>query len=283
MIAQSLSWQKGLPFKQYSPPRTAEFRIKFYALCQSNRWHVWSYIIYTGQGMELTPQFVNSNTNKTAENSDQTCWTSAGSQSHTLDEQTLYFSRDYWNQNRLWWQPTCQHKNCSFLGESQETGLVNTEETKEFCPSMRIRPWQQYDDTTISIHHTDEMRVCRQRQGNHGLLLSHFNFQVTEVVLKDQILESTYWNRSKFSSGMKSYSRGYSVLPFVIHMCPIHIWHTTNEVRLYNSLTWNCSDRSFNLLNTDWSCQCKIFNSKINGSSKYCHRLQYTGGSKFFC
>jgi macrodomain Ter protein organizer (MatP/YcbG family) len=35
-------------------------------LCESNSGYVWSFLVYTGKGMELAIQFVNAETNKTA-------------------------------------------------------------------------------------------------------------------------------------------------------------------------------------------------------------------------
>jgi hypothetical protein len=67
VIEESLTlWKGRLSFKQYVPLKAAKFGIKFYELCESSMGLVWSVIIYTGQGMELTNEFVNSETNKTA-------------------------------------------------------------------------------------------------------------------------------------------------------------------------------------------------------------------------
>jgi hypothetical protein len=67
VMDESLTLWKGcLSFKQYIPLKVAKFGIKSYELCESSTGYVWSFIIYTGQGMELTNEFVNSETNKTA-------------------------------------------------------------------------------------------------------------------------------------------------------------------------------------------------------------------------
>jgi hypothetical protein len=67
VIDESLTlWKSRLSFKQYIPLKAAKFGIKSYELCESSMGYVWSFIIYTGQGMELTNEFVNSETNKTA-------------------------------------------------------------------------------------------------------------------------------------------------------------------------------------------------------------------------
>jgi hypothetical protein len=40
--------------------------IKTYELCESSSGYVWSFLVYTGKGMELANQFVSAETNKTA-------------------------------------------------------------------------------------------------------------------------------------------------------------------------------------------------------------------------
>jgi hypothetical protein len=50
---------------QYVPLQTAKFRIKSYELYESSTVYEWSFIIYTGQGMEMINWFMNSDTNKT--------------------------------------------------------------------------------------------------------------------------------------------------------------------------------------------------------------------------
>jgi hypothetical protein len=43
-----------------------KFGIKTFELCKSSSGYVWSFLVYTGQGMELTNQYVTAETNKTA-------------------------------------------------------------------------------------------------------------------------------------------------------------------------------------------------------------------------
>jgi hypothetical protein len=59
-------WKCRLSFKQHIPLKAAKFGINSYELCESSTGYVWSFIIYTEQGMELTNQYVNFDTNKTA-------------------------------------------------------------------------------------------------------------------------------------------------------------------------------------------------------------------------
>jgi hypothetical protein len=54
-------------FRQYLPLNGAKFCIKTHEFCESSSSYVWSFLFYTGQGMELMNQFVITETNKTAE------------------------------------------------------------------------------------------------------------------------------------------------------------------------------------------------------------------------
>ena len=66
-IDESLTlWKGRLSFKQYLPLKAAKFGIKTFELCESSSGYVWSFLVYTGQGMELTNQYVTAETNKTA-------------------------------------------------------------------------------------------------------------------------------------------------------------------------------------------------------------------------
>ncbi|PNF40920.1 hypothetical protein B7P43_G14977 [Cryptotermes secundus] len=65
-IDESLTlWKGRLSFKQYLPLKAAKFGIKTFELCESSSGYVWSFLVYTGQGMELTNQYVTAETNKT--------------------------------------------------------------------------------------------------------------------------------------------------------------------------------------------------------------------------
>jgi hypothetical protein len=54
VIDESLTLWKGKSFKQYMPLNAPKFGIKCYKLCESSTGYVWSFIIYTGQGMEVS-------------------------------------------------------------------------------------------------------------------------------------------------------------------------------------------------------------------------------------
>ena len=57
-IDESLMLHKGrLSWKQYIPLKRARFRLKFYMLCESDTGYIWNYILYTGKGMILSPDF----------------------------------------------------------------------------------------------------------------------------------------------------------------------------------------------------------------------------------
>jgi hypothetical protein len=65
-VDESLTlWKGHLSFGQYIPLKAAKFRIKTYELCESSSGYVWSFLVYTGKGMELANQFVRAETNTT--------------------------------------------------------------------------------------------------------------------------------------------------------------------------------------------------------------------------
>jgi hypothetical protein len=64
-VDESLTlWKGRLSFRQYIPLKAAKFGIKTYELCESSSGYAWSFLVYTGKGMELANQFVSAETNK---------------------------------------------------------------------------------------------------------------------------------------------------------------------------------------------------------------------------
>jgi hypothetical protein len=59
-------WKGYLSFRRYIPFMAAEFVIKTHELCESSFGYVGSFVLYTGQGMELMNQFRTAETNTTA-------------------------------------------------------------------------------------------------------------------------------------------------------------------------------------------------------------------------
>jgi hypothetical protein len=57
--------ERLLVLQKIHTPQGCQFGIKTYELSESISGYVWSFLIYTGQGMELTNQFVTAETNKT--------------------------------------------------------------------------------------------------------------------------------------------------------------------------------------------------------------------------
>jgi hypothetical protein len=114
-----------MSFKQYIPLKAAKFGIKSYELCECSTGYVWFFIIYTRQGMELTNQFVNSDTNKTAAIVFKLVEPLLG-HGHTLWMDSFYISPELARFLKLK-KTDCvstlhvNRKKCSSLGESQKT------------------------------------------------------------------------------------------------------------------------------------------------------------------
>ncbi|XP_023725727.1 piggyBac transposable element-derived protein 4 [Cryptotermes secundus] len=203
-IDESLTlWKGRLSFKQYLPLKAAKFGIKTFELCESSSGYVWSFLVYTGQGMELTNQYVTAEKNKTT------------AIVVTLLENLL--GRGY----TVWMDNFYNSPDLARFLKSKNTDCVGTLHTNrknvpplvknkklekgEHCAQhsgdVAVLAWQDKRRVTmISTYHKNDMRVVVNRANKPEIkpvVVCDYNRNMLGVDLKDQMLQPYLLERKK--------------------------------------------------------------------------------------
>ncbi|PNF31583.1 hypothetical protein B7P43_G00790 [Cryptotermes secundus] len=224
-IDESLTlWKGRLSFKQYLPLKAAKFGIKTFELCESSSGYVWSFLVYTGQGMELTNQYVTAETNKTT------------AIVITLLENLLGRGHTVWMDN-FYNSPDLAR----FL-KSKNTDCVGTlRPNRKNVPPLvkdkklkKVLAWQDKKRVTmISTYHKNDMRVVVNRANKTEIkpvVVCDYNKNMLGVDLKDQMLQPYLLERKK---GTKWYLKLFRrLLNVAIHNSMVIYRSHTNKQNL---------------------------------------------------
>jgi hypothetical protein len=204
--------------------------------------HVWSFIISTGQGMELTNKFVNSETNKTA------------ARVIKLVEPLLGHGHTLWMDN-FYNSPELARFLKSKKTDCVGTLRINIKTVPPLVKDKNLKKGQQFGRhsghvgvltwhdkkkvTMISTYHTDEMResISRGKEVVKPDAVSDYNSHMGGVDLKDQMLQPYLLERKK---GSKWHVKLFKRLLNITIYNSMVIYRSLSANKKTNPLTFSC-------------------------------------------